>query len=215
MLKLSHLSLVPTQLYRLLEQNQISGKDTHLLIGGAPLAPALQTQALKRGLRLSVSYGMTEMSSLIFANSTLLPHRELTIKENEIYVRGKTLFNGYLKPPGFELPLQEGWFATHDLGHFQPDGSLQITGRKDRLFISGGENIQPEEIEQALCQLPGILFARVLPISDPEFGQRPIAYIHETTEKYTVEKLRYYLAPLLPSFKHPIQLFPYPFHEKG
>lgn len=210
-LKLSHLSLVPTQLYRLIKQNEISNSDTHLLIGGASLAPQLQAQALARGLRFTMSYGMTEMSSLIFAGSTLLPFRELRLQENEIYVRGKTLFSGYLNQK--QPLLKEGWFATRDLGTFRADGSLHITGRKDRLFISGGENIQPEEIEEALCTLPGILFARVAAISDPEFGQRPIAYIHDEKKEYTVENLRYHLAPLLPSFKHPTQLFPYTEHN--
>jgi o-succinylbenzoate---CoA ligase len=203
-LKLSHLSLVPTQLYRL--QNEIS-ENTHLLIGGAPLSSAIHNQALERGLHLTTSYGMTEMSSLIHADSTLLPFRELCLQDNEIHVRGKTLFSGYLNEG--QLLLKEGWFATRDLGSFRADGSLHITGRKDRLFICGGENIQPEEIERALCTLPGILFARVIPIPDPEFGHRPIAYIHDASKQYTLENLREHLAPLLPSFKHPIQLLPY------
>jgi O-succinylbenzoic acid--CoA ligase len=105
------------------------------------------------------------------------------------------------------LSLDEGWFATRDLGEWTQNGSLRILGRKDRLFISGGENIQPEEIERALCTLPGILFARVDPIPDPEFGQRPIATIHDTTQKYTLETVRHHLQPLLPSFKLPVRLF--------
>lgn len=206
---LTHLSLVPTQLYRLLQDKTLKANNARLLIGGAPLAPALQEEATTRGFRLLVSYGMTEMSSLIVVGNTVLPHRELCVKDKEIFVRGKTLFSGYL-----DLYAPEDWFATRDLGEWTQDGSLRILGRKDRLFISGGENIQPEEIERALCTLPGILFARVEPIPDPEFGHRPVATIHDTTQKHTLETVRHHLKSLLPGFKLPVRLFSSPFSDK-
>lgn len=199
---LTHLSLVPTQLYRLLQDKTLKAGDARLLIGGAPLAPALEKEAAARGFHLIVSYGMTEMSSLIAIGNTVLPYRELCVKDQEIFVRGKTLFSGYL-----DSGAPEGWFATRDLGEWAPDGSLRLLGRKDRLFISGGENIQPEEIERALCTLPGILFARVEPIPDPEYGQRPIATIHDTTQKHTLETVRHHLKGSLPGFKLPVRLF--------
>jgi O-succinylbenzoic acid--CoA ligase len=84
-----------------------------------------------------------------------------------------------------------------------------LTGRQDRLFISGGENIQPEEIEHALCRLPGILAAKVVAQSDPEFGHRPIAYLLEQSRQHSVESIRAALKDLLPSFKHPVQIYPF------
>jgi O-succinylbenzoic acid--CoA ligase len=209
---LTHLSLVSTQLYRLLKNKDLTASDARILIGGAPLPLTLEEEAKARGLHLIVSYGMTEMSSLILAGNTVLPYRELCVKDTEIFVRGKTLFSGYLGTGAPEL--EEGWFGTRDLGEWAQDGSLRILGRKDRLFISGGENIQPEEIERALCTLPGILFARVEPTFDPEFGQRPIATILDTTQKHTLETVRHQLMSLLPGFKLPVRLFSSSFTDK-
>ena len=104
---------------------------------------------------------------------------------------------------------RDGWFATKDLGQIDEQGNLTLLGRKDRMFISGGENIQPEEIEAALCNLPGILAAHVIPIDDLEFGKRPTAYLLEEHPQYTLESVRAALAEKLPSFKHPIKIFPY------
>ena len=73
-------------------------------------------------------------------------------------------------------------------------------GRKDNLFVSGGENISPEEIERALCAVPEIVEAIVIPIHDGEFGARPVAFVRGTfipTDIYTQ------LADVLPRFKIP------------
>lgn len=225
---MTHASLVPTQLFRLLQEPpekiaQIASFTTCLLIGGAPLSASLAHKALNHNLPLYTTYGMTEMSSIITLAATQeittrlhmgkpLPHRELSLNSHgEILVRGATLFSGYWDAEQQQIrpAITEGWFETKDLGEISSEGELTWLGRRDRLFISGGENIQPEEIETALCSLPGILAARVLPIDDPEFGKRPIAYLLEETPSYTLEKIRAALSLKLPSFKHPIQIFPY------
>ena len=140
-----------------------------------------------------------------------MPLRELKIDETgEIFLKGKTLFAGYLDPKEQKIIEQKDWFATKDLGRLDADGSLHVIGRKDRQFISGGENIQPEEIEAALLQLPGISRATVLPVDDPEFGQRPVAFLEEETPTHTLASIRTLLEKTLPSFKHPVQIFPYP-----
>jgi O-succinylbenzoic acid--CoA ligase len=209
----SHISLVPTQLYRLMHQRALS-QLTCILLGGAPVSELLRTA---RHLPLLESYGLTEMSSAV-ALGDVLPYREVKIQEGEIYVRGGTLFQGY-----WDSALQrcvspvnaEGWFATRDLGEWDKEGKLRILGRKDRLFISGGENIQPEEIERALCQIPGIIQATVIPIPDPEWGSRPVAFIEDTTRTHTTSSLYLTLACLLPSFKRPVRVLPYPKESDG
>lgn len=218
--KITHTSLVPTQLHRLLQDPHWS--PTHLscaLIGGASLDRSLCQRALLRHIPLIITYGMTEMSSMIACgkpqlNSPMsyfaLAHRKIIQDATgQLLVRGETLFKGYWNCATHtcHLPLQDGWFATGDLGKQQEDGSWILTGRKDRMFISGGENIQPEEIEEALCQLPGILAAKVVPHSDPEFGQRPVAYLLEERPKYDLTTICQLLKATLPSFKHPIALF--------
>ncbi len=79
------------------------------------------------------------------------------------------------------------------------------------MFISGGENIQPEEIEQRLHRFPGILYAVVVPVENKEFGHRPVAFL--ATESNTLpgeDILRQYLAEHLPRFKIPDYFFPMP-----
>lgn len=219
---ITHLSLVPTLLARLLrEEKDISPSLQCLLLGGAPLPSLLLKTSLERGLPLYTTYGLTETSSILTAAKTpsgdhtgkTLPYRECTLSSSqEILVRGETLFTGYWDKDAktYVRRLVDGWFPTGDLGEFTAEGNLRILGRADRLFISGGENIQPEEIERALCSIPGIASATVLPIPDPEWGQRPVAFIQDDTAAHTIESVREALHPLLPSFKHPVRLLPYP-----
>jgi O-succinylbenzoic acid--CoA ligase len=208
----SHLSLVPTQLYRQLDQLKHA---QCILLGGAPTPSSLSKRALAAGLPIIPTYGMTEMSSLITAGSCVLPHRELTIAaDGEILVRGKTLFLGYWEKGKLHLPVdEEGWFATKDLGYFDSTGQLVIQGRKDNLFISGGENIQPEEIENAVLSLPGIIQAAVVPVPDEEFGCRPVLFIEQDLPLYNLERIHFNLKKILPSFKLPIRLFILPKEE--
>ncbi|WP_194846921.1 o-succinylbenzoate--CoA ligase [Candidatus Neptunochlamydia vexilliferae] len=206
---ITHLSLVPTQLKRLLDKETLPNYK-HILLGGAPISPTLYQEARGRGLPIHPTYGMTEMSSQItslFDESPLsmghpLPYREIKIGTGgEIWVRGKALFQGYLDEG---LPLNsEGYFETGDLGTYCPKQGLQISGRKDRLFISGGENIYPEEIERLLQSIEGITYAEVVPTPDEEFGFRPTAYI-ESDQGYEEEALKSYLEDFLPRFKIPI-----------
>lgn len=222
---ISHLSLVPTQLSRLLKESKeslikISNTMKCILLGGAPLPIDLLTEARNNQLPVYSTYGMTEMGSMITLSEInaighsgkLLPYRELKLEQTEIWVGGTTLFKGYWDPANETIVdiSEDGWFFTNDLGQLNTEGQLEVTGRADRQFISGGENIQPEEIEKALCTLPGIRQASVLPISDSEFGYRPIAFIEDETHAHTLESIREGLRDRLPNFKHPVRIFPYP-----
>ena len=223
--EVTHLSLVPTQLYRLvqdLQETSLPSLDV-ILLGGAPIPEEVFNKALKKGLKIFATYGMTEMSSQItmddpesslkeITSGIPLPFREVKINaEGEILVRGKTLFQGYwTSEKKLELPLEDGWFATKDTGHWTEDGKLILKGRKDNMFISGGENIYPEVIEKELCELPGIIQALVVPLPDPEFGHRPVALIKEENTNYTLEELRENLRKKLPGFCLPIKMLPMP-----
>lgn len=222
---ITHISMVPTQLIRLLKEPTETLKKAQnslkcLLLGGAPIASDLLTQAARVFLPVFTTYGMTEMGSMVTlsqpnlekSSGKLLPYREMKIEDGEILVRGKTLFQGYWDTVSEKVVINDrnGWFATKDLGKISTDEELEVTGRKDRQFISGGENIQPEEIEQAICAIPGIRQASVLPIPDVEFGARPIAFIDDETHAHNLESIKEGLRTRLPSFKHPIRIFRYP-----
>ena len=78
----------------------------------------------------------------------------------------------------------------------------------DNLFISGGENIQPEEREEALFRLEGVDEAVVVPVPDDEFGARPVAFVRAAGRQ--PEELAEELEPVLPRFKIPISFHPWP-----
>ncbi|CAA9420949.1 MAG: O-succinylbenzoic acid--CoA ligase [uncultured Rubrobacteraceae bacterium] len=213
-LRATHVSLVSTQLLRLLDEDaDLSGLGA-VLMGGGPIPPSLVDEALARGVPVHTSYGLTEMASQVTATlpgasrrelrtaGRALPHREVrTSTDGEILVRGETLFAGYLRDGDPDLPLDDGgWFHTGDLGEIDADGYLKVTGRRDNLFISGGENVQPEEIEAALCRIEGVHEAVVVPVPDAEFGARPVAFVRKDEE---VGDLAGELEKVLPRFKVP------------
>jgi O-succinylbenzoic acid--CoA ligase len=145
----------------------------------------------------------------------VLPHREVsTSEEGEILVRGATLFAGYVEDENLGLPLDtEGWFHTGDLGEMDENGYLRVLGRKDNRFFSGGENIQPEEIEEALGVLPGVEAAVVVPVDDAEFGQRPVAFVRMVDG--STADLASELENVLPGFKVPVSFHPWPWESVG
>lgn len=188
----THLSLVSTQLFRLLNKGEGESLKTlkAILLGGGAVPATLIEKAVGHQLPLHLSYGLTEAASQVATSARIsnaqqpekariLNDRQVRISDhNEIHVKGKTLFKGYLTSNGLETPVDpEGWFATGDLGSITDEKFLTVTGRKDNMFISGGENIRPEEIERHLCRLDGVEQAVVIPIEHQEYGFRPIAFI--------------------------------------
>lgn len=189
---ITHLSYVPTQLYR---ATPVYKKLRCLLLGGAPIG-ALPPKHLP----VYTTYGLTEMASIVALNGQILPDRELKIaKDDEIWLRGPCLFHGY-----YDEPPQSDWFPTKDLGRFV-NGKLEILGRKDWMFISGGENIQPEEIEKKLLAFPEVTEAAVVPVDDPEWGKRPVAVV--CGKAFSLQDMQSRLKECLPKYKIPIALY--------
>lgn len=224
----THLSLVPTQLLRLLRERERWNPDRDpraILLGGAPVTEALAARAARGGWPVYTSYGLTEMCSQVSTTAeplapecdlhcgTVLRHREVRLSEDgEILVRGQTRFAGYWRADGrLDSPFDgEGWFATGDLGDFDAQGRLLVLGRKDNRFFSGGENIHPEEIERALCSVPGIEEAVVVPVDNEEYGQRPVAFVRTRGGSEGLDRLPGLLASVLPRFKVPDAFYPWP-----
>jgi O-succinylbenzoic acid--CoA ligase len=223
----THVSLVFTQLLRLLRENADLAGLKAVLLGGGPVSASLVDEAVARGLPIHTSYGLTEMASQVtttppgasseelHTSGRALAYREVSISGGgETLVRGGTLFAGYVEGEKIDRHLDaDGWFHTGDLGELDEKGYLRILGRKDNLFVSGGENIQPEEIEEALCDLAGVEAAVVVPVPDPEFGHRPVAFVRTADYAVRPEDLARSLEPVLPRFKVPISLHDWP--EEG
>lgn len=218
---ITHLSLVPTQLWRLLAQGFDPARTRlrELLLGGAAIPQPLVSRLSAMGFTPKSSYGLSEMGSQVCTGLPTgagvvgrpLPGRELCLRQGEICVRGATLFAGYFKAGALERPLdEEGWFHTRDKGHFTPSGELVVEGRLDNLFISGGENIQPETIEQRLVDHPAVAQALVVPIPHDEWGQRPAAFIDWHGEPVPYPELAAWIRASLPGFMVPDRWLPWP-----
>lgn len=187
----THLSLVPTQLRRLLDQSEIGiGSVRSVLVGGMAAPERLLRRAIERGLQIHTTYGLTEMASQVTTSDPalttthnhsgqILPGREIQIgSDREILVRGETLCLGYLKGGQISRTTDsKGWFHTRDQGHIDECGNLHFLGRMDNMFVSGGENIYPERIEAELLRIPAVLQAVVVAQKDHEFGARPFAFV--------------------------------------
>tara|TARA_R110002012_G_scaffold2634_1_gene12651 strand:- start:8368 stop:9801 length:1434 start_codon:yes stop_codon:yes gene_type:complete len=211
---ITHLSLVPTQLWRLLQAGFTPQRTQlrELLLGGAAIPAPLVARMTALGLTPKVSYGLSEMASQVCTGipaapgvvGAPLPGREVRVADGEIQVRGETLFSGYLNNGVVDSALNdEGWFATRDKGHFTPQGALVVEGRLDNAFISGGENIQPEAIEQRLVDHPSVAQALVVSVPSREWGERPVAFIDWHHEPVSERTLGGWVRDALPGFMVP------------
>ncbi len=185
--QVTHLSVVPTQLHRLLETSSTSGWSDSLqvvMIGGGPVSPTLWQRAIDAGLPVVASYGLTEMASTVYVRfpdgrGEILPDRHLDIdEEGQVRVGGATRCWGYLHLNGTRQQIAPNeLIVTGDLGDWSAEGTLMIHGRVDRQFVCGGENIVPEMIERVLCETESVREAVVVPVLDAEFGHLPVAFV--------------------------------------
>ncbi|MFP4146845.1 MAG: AMP-binding protein [Halorhodospira sp.] len=150
--------------------------------GGAPLDPALGERLRSLGWEVATGYGLTETSPILTYNppdhlrleaaGLVLPGVEVRVTERtpgggpgEVLARGPSVFAGYWHLPEktAEAFTQEGFYRTGDLGWFDAQGYLHLAGRASEMIVlAGGENIDPERVEQALCQSAVIREAGVL-----------------------------------------------------
>lgn len=190
--RVTHLSLVPTQLVRLLDRR--GGRPAPptlrcVLIGGAHAPDGLVRRALDAGWPVALTYGMTEMTSQVATAPPELAGRkpgtvgaplegvELRIDPGgEIVTRGPTRALGYV---GLEAPLvdAEGWYHTGDLGVLDEEGHLTVTGRCSERIVTGGISVDPLEIESVLRAHPAVREVCVVGVPDPEWGERLAAAV--------------------------------------
>ena len=208
------LSLVPTQLARLLNDAAAVAwlRGFHaVLIGGGPAWPELRERARAERLPLAFSYGMTETAALVAAqrpeeflagddsSGCALPHARLAADEDgRIAIVAESLFFGY-----WPETRASGPWRTDDLGEVDGAGRLWVRGRADALIISGGEKVNPAEVEDALRAAGGseLLDAAVVGVLHPEWGSEVVAlYLAEADIE---EKLRAGVALALAPAKRP------------
>jgi fatty-acyl-CoA synthase len=202
---------VPTVWLGLMEHLDATGEEVptlnRIIVGGASMPPALMERLEQRlGVSVQTSWGMTELSPsgtvspphdparsaavsgkpaigvdllLTDADGTPLPQQRDI--EGHLRVRGAAVIERYF---GQDTPATDGrgWFATGDLARIDRDGNLIITGRAKDLIKSGGEWINPAEIEAIIGALPQVAQAAVIGRTDPKWGERPILLVEMRDE---------------------------------
>ncbi|AUU95233.1 o-succinylbenzoate--CoA ligase [Klebsiella pneumoniae] len=207
----THASLVPTQLWRLLNDDAAVSLKA-VLLGGASIPVELTERARKQGIRSFCGYGLTEFASTVCAKEAdgaadvgeALPGREVKIVAGEIWLRASSMAAGYWRDGQLlSLTNNEGWFATRDRGALH-NGRLTVVGRMDNLFFSGGEGIQPEEVERVILAHPQVQQVFIVPLDDAEYGQRPVAVV-ECDDGCELSALAAWSAERLARFQQPVR----------
>jgi fatty-acyl-CoA synthase len=153
-----------------------------LLVGGAPVAPALLADYRERGLDLRQGYGLTEVGPNCFTfgrDGTVgrpVPGTAARlVDEHGAEVAPGAI--GELELSGPHVSAGDGWFATGDLARADADGRYRIVGRRKEMFISGGENVYPAEVELVLAAHPAVAEAAVIGVADPRWGEVGLAAV--------------------------------------
>jgi malonyl-CoA/methylmalonyl-CoA synthetase len=215
---------VPTMYHRLAAEPRAGElAPLRLCVSGSAPMPATLHAAIEAasGQRVLERYGMTETLMLVSnphdgerrpgSVGLPLPGVELRLEGEpaEIQVRGPNVFGGYWERPdaNAEAFTPDGWFRTGDLGAFDDDGYVRIVGRAKELIISGGYNVHPREVEDALREDPAIDDVAVVGEPSEEWGERIVAYVvpatPEDAHRLDLASLRARLGGRLAPYKHP------------
>ena len=227
---------VPTFYTRLLNDERLSKeltKNMRLFISGsAPLLKETHENFEKiTGHKILERYGMTETNMNTSnpykaerkSGSVGKPLKNITIRvvnlENEkvldsgeigmIQVKGPNIFKGYLNMPDKtqESFTRDGFFITGDLGSFDKDGYLTITGRNKDLIISGGYNIYPKEIEDIINSFDKVIECAVFGIHDEDLGEVPIAAVVMKQNENDILSLKNYVKKNSAKYKQPREFY--------
>lgn len=227
-------SMVPTMLHRLLDHTffRVQFGFKALLLGGGPIPISLINKALTRGLPIVTSYGMTETCAQIAANPMLRPSGEYIPKKSvgpvfepnkieirddhkrplpfnesgQIWLKGPQIFDGYLDQKQNSTSFDKnGWFNTGDYGHLNRKKQLFIENRRSDLIITGGENVNPLEVEESINRIQGVKESAVIGIPDERWGQMVVAFLVLADNELRRNDIKKILKQTLQSFKIPKQ----------
>lgn len=217
----SHLSLVSTQLKRLIELNLIPDKSIKsTLVGGGFIEDELMIQASKEGWNPLRVYGSSETCSFITAanaieieskpNTVGKPLKNCKIKinnEGEILISSNSLFKGYLTEDLMVAKtFENNFYASGDIGYLDNDGYLFIEAKRTDLIITGGENVNPFEVENQILKIDGVQEVCVFAKLDKEWGQIIAAAI-VTSKNLSDKDLSEFLRGRLSGYKIPKKFY--------
>jgi malonyl-CoA/methylmalonyl-CoA synthetase len=209
---------VPTMYQRLASAGKARAlRSLRLLVSGsAPLPAALCVEIAGEAGQLPLErYGMTE-TVMLTSNpyhgqrkpgtvGFALPGVEVRLAEtSEVEVRGPNVIAGYYERPdaNAEAFTDDGWFRTGDLGEFDIDGYLTLVGRSKELIITGGYNVYPREVEEALATYPGVQEVAVIGRPSERWGEEVTAVV-VAAGPVVADRLRAHAAERLADYKVP------------
>ncbi|MFG2089563.1 MULTISPECIES: AMP-binding protein [unclassified Spirillospora] len=204
----AHVSLVPTQLRRLLDAGTDLSRLGAIVLGGAAAAPGLLAEARGRGARVFTTYGMSETCGGCVYDGTPLPGMRAAVGDDgRIRLAGPSLFTGYRLRPDDTAEVRDGeWFVTRDLGAME-DGLLRVRGRLDDVINTGGEKVVAGEVAAALSRHPKIRDVVVVGRPDPEWGERVTAVVVPgTSGTPDLAELRAFVRETMPGYAAPREL---------
>ena len=220
-------SLVPTMLTRLLDAGWRPSKSLRfVLLGGAPASPDLVERALDRGVPVYPTYGLTETASQVAtatpadleddSDTVGRPLRGTAVtvlgddggvcdpgETGELVVDGPTVTPGYLDDEQTAAAFDDRGFHTGDLGYADDDGRLWVVGRVDDAIVTGGENVHPARVADALRDCAGVADAAVVGLPDEEWGERVAALVVSENTSLTAETVRDRVGDRLADFAVP------------
>jgi len=203
----SYVSLVPTQLRRLLDVGTPLAGFRAILLGGAPIPRGMLAEAAAAGARVVTTYGMTETCGGCVYDGVPLDGVQVAAgADGTIRIMGPVLFSGYrLAPDLTRTVLRDGWFITSDLGEVTAAGRLAVRGRADDVINTGGEKLVAGEVEQVLRGCPGVRDAVIVGIPDADWGELVTAVIipADAGTPPGLEELRAYTRDRLPRHAAP------------
>jgi len=186
------------------------------VVGGAPMPEALLETWAARGAAIVQGYGLTEAAP----NVLCLPPEEAVRKrgcagrpypfvdvrlsaEGELQVRGPNVFPGYWRNPEAtaEAFTADGWLRTGDIAECDAEGFYRVRGRLKEMFISGGENVYPAEVEAVLHEHPQVADAAVVGVADERWGEVGLAFV--VADGVAEDELREWCLARLARFKVP------------
>jgi len=230
---ITHFFAVPTMYQSISELKNFAQASFPTLInagcGGAPATESLVSRWLDKGIPIQPAYGMTEIGPAIaISNTAHVQNKRLSVGHfamngemrvvdeknqpvhpgsvGELQVRGAILMSGYWKKPKQtrESYTDDGWFRTGDAVRQDTEGCLYIVDRYKDMYISGGENVYPTEVENAIAKHPAVLRTAVIGVKDAKWGEVGEAYVVlKQGSDVTHEKLNEHLAALLARYKLP------------
>ena len=200
----AHVSLVPTQLQRLLADGQapLAGFSS-VLLGGAAAPAGLMAAARAARVPVVTTYGMTETCGGCVYDGIPLDGVRVRIGDDDrIWIGGPVLFTRYRAAAGAP---EDGWFRTGDLGRLDESGRLTVRGRADDVINTGGHKVVPGEVAAALESCPGVRDVAVVGQPDPEWGERVVAVVApaDPADPPGLELLRLHVRERLPRYAAP------------